>query len=213
MAEEIPDRLTVIDGEADTATVAEYETCRRELVRRGLLASATVLSASSIPLLLRVRNAFGQVSGDAPTIRAAVGLEQVAVYAYGVALTVAHLDARTRALLSLLREHEQEHAGAMTSALSDVGGSPPRPPRSLISVDSVAPGLGRARNRAEVLTFAMELEAASVAAYHDAHRRLQDARTLQSAASIMGSEGQHLVLLRSALGHDPLPHAFEMGQR
>jgi len=203
VAEEIPDRLTVIDGEADTATVAEYETCRRELVRRGLLASATVLSASSIPLLLRVRNAFGQVSGDGPTIMAAVGLEQVAVYAYGVALTVAHLDARTRALLSLLREHEQEHAGAMTSALSDVGGSPPRPPRSL----------GRARNRAEVLTFAMELEAASVAAYHDAHRRLQDARTLQSAASIMGSEGQHLVLLRSALGHDPLPHAFETGQR
>ena len=45
-----------------------------------------VVGASAVPLLLGVRNAFAQVSGDEPTIAAAVGLEQVMAFAYGAAL-------------------------------------------------------------------------------------------------------------------------------
>jgi hypothetical protein len=34
----------------------------------------------------------------------------------------------------------------------------------------------------------------------------------QPLASIMACEGQHLVVLRQALGRDPLPRAFETGR-
>ena len=35
---------------------------------------------------------------------------------------------------------------------------------------------------------------------------------MQSMASIMANEGQHLVLLRQAAGRDPVPDAFETGR-
>ena len=63
------------------------------------------------------------------------------------------------------------------------------------------------------MNFAIELETAAVAAYLDAHRELVEAKLLQTGASIMASEGQHLVVLRRAVGQDPVPAAFETGAK
>ena len=51
----------------------------------------------------------------------------------------------------------------------------------------------------------------AVAAYYDAHRKLIAAGLLQTAASIMANEGQHLVVLRQAAGQAPVPNALETG--
>lgn len=107
-------RLSIADGAADTALVADYERTRRHLIGRGLGPGTVVLAAGAVPMLVAVRDAF-----------------------------------------------------------------------------------------------ALELEAMAVAAYHDAHRRLRDVALLKTAASVMATEGQHLVVVRRALGRAPVPRAFE----
>ena len=51
----------------------------------------------------------------------------------------------------------------------------------------------------------------ALAAYYQAHQKLRGAKLLRTTARIMASEGQHLVVLRQALGRDPVPNAFETG--
>ena len=50
------------------------------------------------------------------------------------------------------------------------------------------------------LRYALALEEEAVAAYADALTSLRDPDLLQPLGSIMGSEGQHLVVLRAELG-------------
>jgi uncharacterized membrane protein len=73
-------------------------------------------------------------------------------------------------------------------------------------------GLGDARSQADIANLAIELEMAAVAAYLDAQRKLIDAKLLQTGASIMANEAQHLVVLRQAVKRDPVPNAFETGK-
>ena len=68
------------------------------------------------------------------------------------------------------------------------------------------------RSRADVVSFAIELETAAVAAYHDAAAKLVEGKLLQAGASIMANEGQHLVVLRRAAGSEPVPNALETGK-
>ena len=64
----------------------------------------------------------------------------------------------------------------------------------------------------EAQAIAIELENMVVAAYFDASKKLQQGRLLQMTAQIMSNEGQHLAVLRQALGTDPVPNAFENGK-
>ena len=204
-------RIAISDGHADTAQVAEFERDRRELIRRGLGLGGAVIAASSIPLLLSVRNAFAAASGDAEILSSAIHLEQVAVLAYGVALDGKLLKPSFAKVLTRFRDHERKHADTLTTALTDLGGSPP-PQAVPADVEKVVKGLGAARSQADVANLAIELEMAAVAAYLDAQRKLIDAKLLQTGASIMANEAQHLVVLRQAVKRDPVPHAFETGE-
>ncbi|HWC25858.1 MAG TPA: ferritin-like domain-containing protein [Solirubrobacteraceae bacterium] len=206
-------RVVIADGDADTAQVAAFERDRRELLRRGFGLGGAAIAAASIPLLLSVRNAFAESRGDAAILSDAIDLERVAVLAYDTVIERGLLSPALRATARRFRAHEQEHADALTTALTDVGGTPPAPPTGIADVDEVVKGLGDVRSQAEVVSFAIELETAAVAAYHDAQAKLVEARLLQTGASIMASEGQHLVVLRTAAGRNPIPNAFETGAR
>lgn len=204
-------RIIITDGEADTADVVAFERDRRDLIRRGIAAGGAVIAASSIPLLLGVRNAFAQSSGDTAIVEGAVGIEQIAVFAYATALDSGLLDKDTTVVAKLFRDHEQEHADALISVLMDLNGTVPPKPKSVADVDKVTKGLGDVKSQADILSFAIELETAGVAAYYDANQKLQDSKLLQTAAAIMANEGQHLVVLRQAVKKDPVPNAFETG--
>lgn len=207
------DRLIIRDnGDVDTALVVEYEQSRRDLVRRGIAIGGAVVAVTSIPMLLKVRNAFAQAQGDAAILEAAVGLEQVAVFAYSAAIDSGKLDAGTTKVAELFRDHEQEHADGLIAALEDLGGTAPAKPASVADVDKVLPGLGAAKDQKAIAEYAIELETAALAAYYDAHQKLQDAALLQTGAQIMANEGQHLVVLRQALGKPAVPNAFETGE-
>jgi ferritin-like protein len=99
-----------------------------------------------------------------------------------------------RGAAGLFRDQAQAHVEKLSAALKDHGGTPPK--RSV----AAAPG-----NRQELL----ELETRTIAAYQDAARSLEDGELLKTLAAIMANHGQHLVVLREALGRDPVPGAFE----
>ena len=208
----VENRILIRDGDVDTAVIAEYERDRRDLLRRGIAIGGAAIAATSIPLLLKVRTAFAQADGDAGILESAVGLEQIAVFAYTAAIGSGLLDPAVEDVARLFRDQEQEHADGLTTALRDLGGTAPPKPRSVEDVDAVLEGLGDVKSQADVANFAIELETAAVAAYYDAHQKLRSATLLQTGASIMANEGQHLVVLRQAVRKPPVPNAFETGE-
>jgi hypothetical protein len=205
-------RIVIADGDADTAQIAQFERDRRDLLKRGFGLGAVAIAASSVPLLLTVRNAFAQAGEDGEILQSAINLERIAVIAYGAAIDSGLLSAGVEKVARQFRGHEQEHADALTTALTDLGGSSPPKPSGVKDVDKVVKGLGDVKSQADVANFAIELEIAAVAAYYEAHRKLIEAKLLQTGASIMANEGQHLVVLRQAVKQDPVPNAFETGK-
>jgi rubrerythrin len=205
--------IIVADGRAETAQVAAFERDRRELIRRGLGLGGAVVAGSAIPLLLAVRNAFAASDTDGTILEKAITLERVAVLAYDTIVGRALLADRLDRQMRLLRGHEQQHADVLTKALTDLGGTPPPAPAGVQDVDQVVKGLDHVRTQADVLNFAIELETAAVAAYYDAQAKLVEAKLLQTGASIMANEGQHLVVLRQAARRPPVPNALETGAR
>jgi len=204
----LSDRLSIRDGDVDTAVVARYERTRREALRAGLGTGAGVLAAATIPGLLGVRSAFAQADGDAEVLLAAIRLEQTAVVAYGAAASSGLLDPAFLATTKLLRGQEREHADALVAALRQLGGTPPPAPRA-----RDIPGLRGLGDQREIASFALELETMAVAAYYEAHQKLRAAPLLRTGAQIMANEGQHLVLVREALNRPPVPNAFETGKQ
>jgi len=203
------DRLVIVDGDCDTAEIADYEATRRDAMRRGLIAGGAVLAAGTVPMLLRVSNAFAQSDGDVGIIEGAVAIEQEAVAAYDFAFKSGVLSEPITQAARLFRDQEQEHANALTAALEDLGGEAPEPPEP-----ADVQGLTELRSEQDVLAFAIELENAGVMAYIDAMSTLQSPGLLKTGAQIMANEGQHLVVLRLAMGVSPaasVPSAFEAG--
>lgn len=202
--------IRIADGDADTPLVAAFERDRRDLIRRGIGIGGVVVAASSIPLLWSVRNAFAAGGPDAEILLSAVKLERIAVLVYTVAIDSKLLTPAFTRVAETFRDHEREHADALTTALTDLGGTPAP---EVADIDSVVKGIGDLKSQADVANFAIELELAAVAAYYDAQRKLIDAKLLQTGASIMANEAQHLVVLRQAVKQAPVPNAFETGKK
>jgi len=195
------------DGDADAARD------RRELLRRGVTLGGAAFAAASIPLLWSVRDAFAQDDTDGTILASAITLERVTVIAYDSVLGRGVLTPGTRDVLRRFRAHEQAHADVLTKALTDLGGTPPAPPKGVGDVDDVAKGLGAVRTQGDAIGFLISLETAAIAAYFDAHAKLVEARLLKTGASILANEGQHLTVLRSIARQDPIPNAFETGAK
>jgi hypothetical protein len=87
-----------------------------------------------------------------------------------------------------------------------MGVKPPIPPRR-----ANIPGLAAAHGDAPAARFGIALEARAVGAYSEAVRDLADANVLRTVAGAMGTDGQHLVVLRQLAGRPPVPGAFERG--
>lgn len=205
--------LAIADGEVDSSEIAEFERDRRELLRHGLGLGGAAIAAASIPLLWSVRSAFAQDDEDGAVLQSAITLERVTVIAYDTVIGGGLLSPPVSGVLRGFRAQERQHADALTTALTDLGGTPPSPPEGVADVEKIVEGLEDVRSQADVLSFLIELETAAVAAYFDAHSKLGEAKLLQTGASIMANEGQHLVVLRRAAGRRLLPNAFETGKR
>lgn len=184
---------------------------RRTLLRRAALGGGALLGAAALPPALglweaRAQEADEERDEDVQILKGLVRLEQTAAVTYEAALRTGLLDPRMRATARTLQGQEREHAGALRELLEEAGEDPPRPP----ALGDIK-GLRGAEAQLDVVEYAIQLELMSVGAYYDAARRGSNPELLRLAASIMGSEGRHLVVLRRAAGRDPIPNPFETG--
>jgi rubrerythrin len=210
------------DADVPTADIAEYETSRRDLVRRGIATGGATLFASSVPLLLAARNAFAKASGDAAILTSAITLEQIAVFSYDAAIKSGALQAPVKKVATLFRDQEQAHADGLAVALKALGGTRPAKPTAVPAVDKALAGVGikkglaALKTQADIATFAIELESVAIGAYYDAHKKLKDPQLLMTGAQIMANEGQHITVLRGLVAagdiKKQIPNAFENGK-
>jgi hypothetical protein len=106
---------------------------------------------------------------------------------------VAHIDP----LLVTLRGHEFDHAAAIATELAAVGLGTPQPPHGAADLDVTAESLARSGPaRAEVVAAAILLEEELVALYRNALPALPDAKIAMTAATILASHSQHLLILQ-----------------
>lgn len=138
----------------------------------------------------------------------ALTVEQTCVVAYEAIANSGRLSARGTALMRQLLDDDRQHAAQLVAALEAQGVKPPIPPRR-----ATIRGLGAVHDDRGAAQFAIVLEERAVGAYSEAIRNLADPNVLRSVAGAMGTDGQHLVVLRSAAGRDPVPSAFERGIR
>lgn len=124
--------------------------------------------------------------------------ETAAAFAYRKVL---HADP----VLAMLPSHEADHAAALATELAAVGLGTPPAPEQPADLDIAAERLAVALpDRAEVLAAAVALELDLVEIYRDALPALPDAKIAMTAATILASHSQHLLILRRETGRDPL---------
>jgi hypothetical protein len=141
-------------------------------------------------------------------LTAALTVEQTCVVAYEAIANSGRLTARGTALFRSLLDDDRQHAAPIVTALEADGVKPPIPPRR-----ATIRGLSGVHDDRSAAQFAILLEERAVGAYLEAVRNLSDANVLRAVAGAMGTDGQHLVVLRSLDGRVPVPSAFERGMR
>ena len=104
---------------------------------------------------------------------------------------VAHLEP----LFVTLRGHEADHAAAIATELAAVGLGTPRAPKWAGELDVTAEQLARA-DADTAPAAAVALEEELVALYRKAVTALPDAKIAMTAATILASHSQHLLILQ-----------------
>jgi predicted outer membrane protein len=136
----------------------------------------------------------------------ALEIEQTCVVAYEAIANSGRMSVRGTALMRSLLDDDRQHAAQLVTALEAQGVQPPIPPRR-----ATIRGLNAVHDDRGAAGFAIALEERAVGAYSEAVRNLSDANLLRTVAGAMGTDGQHLVVLRLLAGRDPVPGAFERG--
>jgi Ferritin-like domain len=109
---------------------------------------------------------------------------------------VAHLSPQ----LVTLRGPETDHAAAVATELAAVGLGTPEAPQQAADLDSTAERLARSKTRADAVAAAVALEEELVALYRNALPALPDSKIAMTAATILASHSQHLLILRRDTG-------------
>jgi rubrerythrin len=179
---------------------------RREAARRGAVAAAALAAPFLLLNAARARAKEDEAAAE-DALKTLITRERGAVVAYEALAAADFLDNPSATLFRTLRDHELEHADALIAALEERGEQPPEPPTR----DDVE-GLATVTSQAEALDFGRRLEEELVGAYVEAVELFEGASLLETVGEILGSEGQHLVILRERRGEDPVPRPFERGR-
>jgi hypothetical protein len=168
------------------------------------------LAAAAVPVFLgaapRALAAGDEKQREQQALAAVLRLEQTAVVAFEAIANSGRLSGRATTLLRGLLDDDRQHADALASALDGLGVKPPIPPRR-----AKVPGLTAVGNDRDAASFAIALEERTIGAYVTAVRDIADGNVLHTVAGAMGTDGQHLVMLRQLAGGTPVPDAFERG--
>jgi Ferritin-like domain len=107
--------------------------------------------------------------------------------------------AHLRSLFVTLRGHEADHAAALATELAAVGLGTPRAPQWASEIDATAERLARSEPDGAVAAATL-LEEELVALYRNALPALPDSKIAMTAATILASHSQHLLMLQRDTG-------------
>jgi hypothetical protein len=177
--------------------------------RRTLLAGAAALAVRPA-----VAAADG-LTGDAAVLQPIHRDEMFALAAYSAATTSP--DARVREIAANFRVHEARHVAALATSLEALGAPRFAPPRGAAGLDrnarrlGITPVFSDLRTPHDLLGFLLAIEERLIGDWVRAHIGLADANLMQAATQVLACQGEHVTVLRRALGRDPLPQAFDAG--
>ncbi|MDQ6744816.1 MAG: ferritin-like domain-containing protein [Actinomycetota bacterium] len=129
----------------------------------------------------------------------ALKYEAVAAYAAGIPL----LSGRPHEAAKHFLDLEISQTGELAGLAKQAGGKPSKPRPTY--------DLGRPHNAGQVLSLLAELERRQVALMLDAVAQLSVGATRAAIGAVLGSDAQHLALLRDLMGLDPIPGAIFAG--
>lgn len=139
--------------------------------------------------------------------RAAVAGEQTAAVAFEAIGNSDVLGEDRVETMRVLLDHTRAHVRALERLFkAQTGGDPPLP-LTRTQID----GLDQLSGEREALRLALQLEERAIGAHLDAIRLYRNPAMLRLIAGAMGTDAQHLVMLRSLLREEPVPGPFERG--
>jgi len=181
---------------ADQLAAVEIEgLTRSSFILKGALVAGSVYGATAVGPFVKTALAQG---GDVEILNFALTLEylEAAFYVKGVALGL------SGEVLTVAREigaNEQEHVEALSSTISDLGGTPAKKPTFEFPI----------KDQKSFLALAQTLEDTGVSAYNGAAPGIQSMEVLSAAGSIVQIEARHAARIRLINKVPPAPVAFD----
>lgn len=195
--------------EKHTINVPSVEEFSRPTSRQGFfkaLAVAGMGAAVGSALLTGKASAQGYSGGDLEIANFALTLEYLEAEFYQLALDAGVLSEPALSQVTATGDHENQHVDALTTLITDAGGTPVEKPTFTFPPDAFS-------SEASILNLAATFEPVGVGAYTGAAPMIQDPAVLAAAGSIAGVEAQHVAAFNGLLGvippaNDPFPAAL-----
>ena len=178
----------------------EVEMGRGAFLTKGALAVGAIYGATAVGPF--VRRALAQGGGnDVDILNFALTLEYLEAAFYEQGLKTAKLGGEAKQVAKEIGANEQAHVDALSSAISDLGGS---------AVEAPAVDFGSAVNsESAFLKLAQTLEDTGVSAYNGAGPMIKSKELLATAGTIVQVEARHAARVRLLNGESPSPDAFD----
>ena len=143
------------------------------------------------------------MSADIDTLNVALGLEHEAIAAYQVGAESGLLKPDVLKVAVGFQSDHKQHRDILAKTIAQLGGTAVMDGKHKFPVEKL-------KNQADVLRFALGLEMGAASAYLSTIPGFENRDLAKAAASIMGVETQHVAILKSALGEQPIENAFIM---
>lgn len=183
------------------AEVDVEDISRSAFIAKGAMAVGAVYGMTMVGPFVRKALAQGGEMGDVEILNFALTLEYLESAFYDQAKAEAKLDAEAMELVELIAKDEAAHVGALSSTISDLGGTPVKAP----GVD-----FGNAfASQGSFLDLAATFEDTGVSAYNGAGPALKSKELLATAGGIVQVEARHAAAIRFLNGEEPAPDAFD----
>lgn len=172
--------------------------------RRQLLAAA---GAAPLAIAVPARAEDPDRERAQRAVRSAVAGEQTTAVAFEAIANSDVIGEDHVETMRVLLDHAKAHATALAELFeSQTGDDPPLAP-TRTTID----GLDDLRGEEDALRLALRLQQRAIALHLDAIRLYRNPSMLRLITGAMGTDAQHLVLLRTLLGQRPVPAPFERG--
>lgn len=146
---------------------------------------------------------FAQAANsDLEILNYALTLEYLEADFYNQGIEEGILSGRELELVKPIRDHEDAHVAALTSTISDLGGTPVKSPKFKYPE-------GTFTKKAAFLETASVFEELGVTAYHGQVTLIKNPDILGAAAAIAGVESRHAAILADLTGGKPFPAPVE----